>query len=178
MLVQPESVECSVHFSLRDFHSSDFHSLWLIDQQCFAPGISYSEPELAGYMSVAGCFTLVAEASGGQAESPVEPNTPEILGFVVAHLNRARAGHIITIDVTPRAQRSGVGSALLRAAEERLSRQGCREVRLEAAVNNVSALKFYRRHHYFVLRTIPAYYPGGLDAFVLKKNLPLSGQDR
>ncbi len=170
----PESLQCGVHFSLRDFHSSDFQSLWRIDQQCFAPGISYSEAELAEYMNVPGSFTIVAHATSEPAEE-VADDQSQILGFVVAHLNRTRLGHIITIDVLPKAQRLGVGSALLKAAEHRLTRSGCRLIRLEAAINNTSALRFYKRHNYFVLKTIPAYYPGGLDALVLKKDL-LSGQ--
>jgi ribosomal-protein-alanine N-acetyltransferase len=168
-----------VRFSLRDFHSGDFETLWHIDQQCFVPGISYSREELSVYVKVPGSFTLVAETlpadgdSGGKA-----PDDPEIVGFVVANLNRARAGHIITIDVIPQAQRSGVGSALLRAAEERLDRHGCKWIRLEAAVDNASALSFYKRHHFNVVRTIPGYYPNGVDAFVLKKDLPSAAADR
>src|SRR5207244_6990912 len=51
-----------VQVTIRDFHSRDFETLWRIDQQCFAPGISYSRPELAAYMHAAGSFTLVAES--------------------------------------------------------------------------------------------------------------------
>ena len=32
----------SVEFALRDFRHEEFEALWRIDQQCFAPGISYS----------------------------------------------------------------------------------------------------------------------------------------
>jgi ribosomal-protein-alanine N-acetyltransferase len=44
-------------------------------------------------------------------------------------------------------------------------------VRLETAVDNASALAFYKRHKYDLVRTIPRYYPGGVDAFVLRKDL-------
>ena len=165
-----------MRFSLRDFHSSDFGQLWSIDQQCFRAGIAYSRAELSAYMNLPGAFTMLAET----AESGADPagGKPEVLGFVVAHLNRAHAGHIITIDVLPKAQRSGVGSALLGAAEQRLHERGCKFIRLETAVDNESALHFYKRHQYVVVRTIPAYYPDGLDALVLKKNLPSPAQAR
>jgi ribosomal-protein-alanine N-acetyltransferase len=150
-----------VEYSLRDFHNPDFETLWRIDQQCFAPGISYSQPELAAYIRLLGSFTLVAETSNsGEAR---------ILGFVVA--NRRRQGHIITIDVLPEARRLGIGSKLLSAAEDRLRASQCTAVKLETAVNNMSALAFYKRHGYFVVKTVPRYYPDGLDAFVLEKNL-------
>jgi [ribosomal protein S18]-alanine N-acetyltransferase len=155
-----------VDFSLRDFHNSDFDTLWQIDQQCFAPGISYSQRELAAYIRLWNSFTLVAEG--------VSSDPARIFGFVVATANRRGEGHIITIDVVPEARRFGVGSKLLTAAEDRLCHRRCASVFLETAVNNTPALAFYKRHHYFVVKTLPRYYPDGLDAFVLEKNL-LSG---
>lgn len=149
-------------FSLRDAHPTDFESLWRIDQQCFAPGIAYSQPELSTYMRLAGSFTLVAES---------DSNPTSILGFLVAIVKRAGLGHIITIDVLPEARRSGVGSKLLSSAESRLRAAGCSVVKLETAVNNTSALSFYKRHGYFLFKTLPRYYPDGLDALALKKDL-------
>jgi [ribosomal protein S18]-alanine N-acetyltransferase len=151
-----------VDFSLRDFQRDDFEALWRIDQQCFAPGISYSQPELAAYIGLLGSFTLVAESSNSERR---------ILGFVVGRANRRRQGHIITIDVLPDARRFGVGSKLLSAAEDRLRSAQCATVNLETAVNNMTALAFYKRHQYFVIKTIPRYYPDGLDAFALEKSL-------
>lgn len=166
-----------MRFSIRDFHSDEFEVLWRIDQQCFSPGIAYSRPELAAYIRMAGAFTLVAEA---QAEGVEQPRTPlefrqgeacGVVGFIVARLNARRAGHIITIDVLAEGRRSGIGSALLHAAEQRLRSAGCGSVRLETAVNNTSALIFYKRHQYSVTRTIPHYYADGVDAFVMRKDL-------
>jgi len=71
----------------------------------------------------------------------------------------------------PAIRRSGVGSALLEAAEERLHAAGSHAVGLETAVDNVSALAFYKRQGYNVLRTWPRYYSNGVDALVLKKEL-------
>ena len=42
---------------------------------------------------------------------------------------------------------------------------------LEAAVDNSTALAFYKQHGYSVIRTWPRYYSNGVDALVLKKNL-------
>jgi ribosomal-protein-alanine N-acetyltransferase len=174
---QSASVQCSVRFSIRDFHSDDFEVLWRIDQQCFSPGIAYSRPELAAYIRMAGAFTLVAEAQQEEVEEPSSPlefgqgEACRVVGFIVASLNARRAGHIITIDVLAEGRRSGIGSALLQAAEQRLRSAGCGSVRLETAVNNISALVFYKRHQYSVTRTIQHYYPDGVDAFVMRKDL-------
>jgi len=137
--------------------------LWRIDQQCFAPGIAYSQRELAAYIRRKGAFTIVAEQVGEQREASIQ-------GFIVAEARRAM-GHIISIDVLPNSQRSGLGSKLLKAVEARLSALQCRNVVLETAVDNIGALAFYKRHHYSLLKTSPRYYSNGVDAFVLGKNL-------
>lgn len=153
-------------FALRDFRSEDFDTLWKIDQECFPPAIAYSRFELKVYLRRRGSFTLVAE---GEHE---QPGAGSILGFIVAESARRQAGHIITLDVLPKARRFGVGSNLLQSAETRLADAACKSVVLETAVDNTAALAFYKRHGYFVVKTIPRYYTNGVDAFVLEKDLP------
>jgi ribosomal-protein-alanine N-acetyltransferase len=165
-------VACSynggVEFTLRDFRADDFETLWAVDQKCFAAGIAYSRPELSAYMRRRGAFTIVAE-SPRRALNGSLPGS--VAGFIVAESDRRGIGHIITIDVLPEHRRSGLGSKLLAEAEKRLESSACRSIRLEAAVNNISAIAFYKRHDYDVVGTIPRYYPGGLNAFVLQKDI-------
>ncbi len=162
-----------VLFTLRDFRREDFETLWRIDQSCFPLGISYSRLELSAYIRRRGAFTLVAESA--ELEQPergeIAKPAPSILGFIVAEASRRGMGHIMTIDVVSAARRFGVGSKLLAAAEERLQNAGVAQVFLEAAVDNKTALAFYKRHDYFVVKTVPRYYSNGLDAFVLQKDL-------
>ena len=162
-----------VLFTLRDFRREDFETLCRIDQSCFPSGISYSRLELSAYIRCRGAFTLVAESA--ELEQPergeIAKPAPSILGFIVAEASRRGMGHIMTIDVVSAARRFGVGSKLLAAAEERLQSAGVTQVFLEAAVDNQAALAFYKRHGYFVVKTIPRYYSNGLDAFVLHKDL-------
>ena len=65
----------------------------------------------------------------------------------------------------------GLDRFLLRAAEDRLRAAGSRAVGLETAVDNLSALSFYKRHGYNVVKTWPRYYSNGVDALVLRKEL-------
>jgi [ribosomal protein S18]-alanine N-acetyltransferase len=148
-----------VSFLIRDFNLEDFETLWQMDQACFPPGISYSRRELNTYMRRKDSFTLVA----------ADETDGKIAGFIVAH--GGTTGHIITIDVAAAARRWGVGSLLLRAAEDRLLASGAKAVGLETAVDNVVALSFYKRHGYHVVRTWPRYYSNGVDALVLTKHL-------
>jgi len=117
-----------------------------------------------------GAFTLVAEAALKVGEVPDEDS---ILGFLVAERGRG-IGHVITIDVRSDARRHRVGSALLEAAELRLLSAQCQLVRLETAVDNATAISFYKRRGYNVIQTIPHYYSSGADALMLEKDLLLS----
>lgn len=148
----------AVAIAVRDYKAEDFESLWRMDQVCFPPGISYSKQELRSFIRHRGSFTLVATDA-----------KEELQGFIVAHCGAT--GHVVTIDVGPDTRRTGVGSLLLRAAEERMRVAGCRAIGLETAVDNVTALSFYKRHGYDVIRTWPRYYSNGVDALVLKKDL-------
>jgi ribosomal-protein-alanine N-acetyltransferase len=173
-----------VSFIIRDFQPPDFDTLWRIDQTCFAAGISYSRAELRLYMRRRASFTLVAvsDESGQWSDSPSNKERDKrlppsasadgaVAGFIIAEAGARAHGHIITIDVISTARRTGVGSLLLRAAEDRLISTECRSVELETAVDNLSAIAFYKRHGYSVIRTFPHYYANGVDALVLEKTL-------
>jgi [ribosomal protein S18]-alanine N-acetyltransferase len=175
-----------VSATVRDFQPEDFDTLWRIDQECFPPGISYSQKELRFYMRRSGSFTLVAKDGSASADGRDSTGMvraaakgylsgdvakPSISGFIVAEGGRRGVGHIITIDVVAAARRCGVGSLLLGAAEDRLRAAGSFAVALETAVDNVSALRFYKRHGYDVIQTLPRYYSDGMDALVLQKQL-------
>jgi len=170
-----------VPFAIREYDPADFDTLWRIDQACFPAGISYSRAELKLYTRRRGAFTLVAVPAAAKLDPELGTGAgksasadPDIAGFIVAEAGRRESGHIITIDVVSSARRSGVGSLLLRAAEDRLRQADCRSVELETAVDNVSALSFYKRHAYNVVRTFPRYYSNGVDALVLMKDLRTS----
>ncbi|HEY6339839.1 MAG TPA: N-acetyltransferase [Candidatus Sulfotelmatobacter sp.] len=166
-------------FVIRDFRPEDFEILWRMDQECFAPGISYSRPELKFFIRRRRSFTLVAELAPEQAGEQGAAKRVEktgagdanarVAGFLVTQTGRA--GHIITIDVATSARRLGVGSQLLQAAEDRLREEGSTAVGLETAVDNLAALVFYKRHGYSVIETVPRYYSNGVDALRLKKDL-------
>jgi len=168
-----------VRFTVRDYRPTDCDTLWAIDQSCFDPEIAYSRYELQVYLRRSRAFTLVAVSGGENPHSPSDVSLsetglvgdPAILGFIVAESSRRGIGHIITIDVRPIARRHHIGSALLNEAEDRFRAANCSAIRLETAVDNASAISFYKRHGYDVIRVIPHYYSNGLDALLLEKNL-------
>ena len=161
-------------FSIRNYREEDFKILLAIDQSCFPRGIAYSAFELKTYINRKGSFTFVAESSEHGEE---KSDDTSIIGFIVGEQARG-IGHIITIDVRAEARRHRVGSALLELAEKQLRLWKCSVMRLETAVDNISALSFYKRHGYHVIKTIPRYYSNGVDALLLEKNLLSSPPSR
>ena len=91
--------------------------------------------------------------------------------YQIAQAKMCIRDSIITIDVVAEARRLGVGSALLRAAEEELLRSGAVVLALETPVNNEAAIRFYKRKGFFVEKTVAGYYSGQLDALVMTKEL-------
>jgi len=147
-----------VEVAIRDFRSDDFEQLWAIDQECFPADIAYSKAELMHYIRRPAAFTIIAELDRS------------IAGFTVGEMIRQR-GHLITLDVLEPFRRHSIGSKLMVAAETRFREKGCLAVFLETAVNNVPAIAFYNRHEYVVVKTIPRYYHGTLDALLMGKKL-------
>ena len=77
-----------------------------------------------------------------------------VVGFVMFTVEHGRyeqdvrPGLVENLYVAPDARREGIGSALLRAAEERLVADGATVVQLEAMADNESARQFYAAHGY------------------------------
>lgn len=159
-------------YRLRDYRPADFRLLWELDQRCFTRGIAYSQRELAHYIRMSGAFTVIAEeAEAMKSEEAPGEGKPRIVGFLVGQTLPRGVGHIVTIDVVPEVRRAGIGSLLMEECEARLRSAACKAVYLETAVDNDAALRFYKRLHYSVLRTIPRYYLGTLDALLMGKRL-------
>jgi ribosomal protein S18 acetylase RimI-like enzyme len=156
-------------YRLRDYRPGDLRRLWEIDQQCFARGIAYSQRELAHYIAKARGFTLVAESAAPAGDET--GHAPCIVGFLVGHVLPRGVGHIVTIDVLPKVWRAGIGSLLMEECETRLRTAECQAVYLETAVDNDTALRFYKRRRYSVLKTIPRYYLDSIDALLMGKKL-------
>jgi len=140
---------------IRDYQADDFDTLCDIDRRCFPPGIAYSPDDIAMSMLEPGTFIIIGEHDAGVAGFV-------IAGFILARRERSDRGHIITIDVLAEHRRSGLGSMLLEAAHAQLAG---RRVILEVAVDNASAIAFYKKHGYVTQRRMKKYYLDRDDAW-------------
>lgn len=153
---------------LRRYQPEDFDRLVEIDHLCFQEGIAYPAEEMAYFLSLRSATTLIGT------------DQDKIQGFIIAERFRPRRGsrsmgRIITIDVLPESQGTGLGNLLLTGAEDELRHYGCDYVSLEVAVNNERALRFYKKHGYSVLKVLPRYYLRSVDGLLMGKKLQESG---
>ncbi|HEY7839712.1 MAG TPA: N-acetyltransferase [Terriglobales bacterium] len=154
---------------LQPLSAADSARLWALDQRCFPPGIAYSESEIrACLLQAARGFHAAIGATmddGGDA-----PQLRPPAAFILSLLHRRR-GHIITLDVAPEHRRRGLGWALMLAAEAHFRALGAVGMRLETAVDNQAARRFYARLGYREMRELPDYYARGQHGLLLLKSL-------
>jgi ribosomal protein S18 acetylase RimI-like enzyme len=144
---------------LRPGVPADLEILYQIDQACYPPGIAYSRRTLRAFLTMPGAHCLVAEVAAG------------IAGFIVTVAENDWA-HIITLDVLEPHRRRGIGSALLKEAEQQLAARGVRRVTLETAHDNAPAIAFWQKHGYRTRAVRKRYYLGRIDAWSMEKPLP------
>lgn len=138
-------------FSVRAFRGSDRPALEALWARVFpddpprnAPGIMIDnklkvQPELL----------LVGERTAEPADDQSGATSPNIGGAVMAGYDGVR-GWIYHLAVAPELRRRGLGSQLVRAAEERLRALGCPKVNLQVRTSNREVVAFYRRLGYQV----------------------------
>ncbi|MGD0965369.1 MAG: GNAT family N-acetyltransferase [Candidatus Acidiferrales bacterium] len=147
-----------VIFKLRTYQPADFAKLYQIDQACYEPEIAYSRRELRHYMRFPGLECVVAEAES------------RVVGFCLA-AGEEGLGYVITMDVLAAYRRRGIASALLESVEQRLAARQVSVVWLETATDNDAAIAFWQRHGYRKHGVRKDYYPGGRDAYTMRKSI-------
>jgi len=133
--------------------------MWRIDQICFDEGIAYS-PDIFYYLLLIKSDPAFVATEHG-----------EVVGFVLSARDKKRTGQIVTIDVLPSHRKNGIGSELMKLAENSLSGLGIKTVKLQTAVNNEGAIAFYNRLGYSQQGLLKKYYGTNGDAFLFSKEL-------
>jgi ribosomal-protein-alanine N-acetyltransferase len=100
-----------------------------------------------------------------------------LIGYVMcrieygfSHLRRlglARKGHIVSIAVREQHRGKGVGTMLMRATQEAMTKKTATESYLEVRVSNSEAIVLYQRLGYKVSGRLEAYYKDGEAALVM-----------
>ena len=133
-------------------------ALALIHAGAFPPGAQWGTDAMALQLSLPGAFGLI-DPAGGMVLARVAADEAEIL----------------TLAVTREVRRTGLGRRLLRAAMDEAAARGAVSMVLEVAVINAPAASLYRTAGFTEVGRRRAYYPGGVDALILRASLVCGG---
>lgn len=132
-------------------------ALAAIHAACFVPSERWGQDAMALQLGLPGAFGLI------------DPRGAMVLARVAAD-----EAEILTLAVAPALRRQGIGRALLEAAAAEAARRGALALFLEVAAANTSARALYAAAGFTQVGLRRRYYPGGIDALVLRRPLALS----
>lgn len=90
---------------------------------------------------------------------------------VVCYRRNSRSARLYSLAVHAHTRGSGLGGAMLAAAEADAGAHGCTAMRLEVHTGNTAALALYERRGYARVARLPRFYEDGADAWRYAKDL-------
>jgi ribosomal protein S18 acetylase RimI-like enzyme len=135
----------------------DLNQLRYIEKICF-PQDLWPLWDLIGVLTFPNVVRLKASIDG------------QMVGFIAGDLRASeRMAWVATVCVLPEFRGRGVGTALMRACEERLELP---TIRLSVRLSNQGAVQLYEHLGYQRIGIWPGYYQDGEDALVMEKQRP------
>ena len=126
----------------------DLDKLFEIEGKCFGFE-AFTKEQLAYLLFDRNNVSLIAKING------------EIVGFIIGRINfngGQTVGHVLTVDVSPKHRRKGVGLKLLTEIEKVFKERGVKICYLEAREDNFAALNLYQKKRYKRVKKLRNYY--------------------
>jgi len=139
----------------------DLEILYKIEEECFTKE-AFTKKQIRNLLQNSNAISLIVQTNG------------ETAGFIIGLTypnNKARIGHVITIDIAIKHRRKGIGTRLLNGLERKFVRKGVETCYLEVRIDNVVARELYRRQGYKETKQLKYYYPKRTNGVRLKKKL-------
>ena len=100
----------------------------------------------------------------------VAVSNEHLMGFIILNMNGAFIGYIQTVCISPEWRNRGIGSVLLKFAEERILRETPNVFMCVSSFNN-EALRLYKRLGYEVIGELKDYIVAGYSEILLRKTI-------
>ena len=142
--------------SLRPAADQDVDAIVVLERACFPD--PWRADSIRSELAEPTRVPVVAEHGG------------EVLGWAVT-LVSGDVADLLRIGVLPSARRTGTASALLTAVSAESVARGAGRMLLEVAEDNAAARAFYATAGFGEIHRRRGYYPGGVDALVLAREL-------
>ncbi|MCS7096641.1 MAG: ribosomal protein S18-alanine N-acetyltransferase [Candidatus Bathyarchaeota archaeon] len=146
--------------SIEDVSLEFLERLYEIEKECFRKE-AFTKQQIAKLLMSPNSVGLVAKVNG------------EIIGFIIGALhydNDQLVGHILTIDISEKYRRKGIGVKLLQEMEKIFAGKGVAKCRLEVREDNIAAIKLYSKLGYKKAGMLPYYYKDK-HGILFEKNL-------
>ena len=146
---------------LRQASVDDLAAIMQIERECFVRD-AWSEQNMLDELAAAHTYYLVAQIGD------------RVVGYAgLSNLAGSAQADIQTIAVSPDTRGLGIGRKIMFALTAEAKSRGAREILLEVRADNTVAQKLYRVFGFKHIGVRKKYYqPDGVDAFVMKTELP------
>lgn len=134
--------------SIEDVSLECIERLYEIEKECFREE-AFTKQQIAKLLTSPNSIGLIAKKNG------------KIIGFVIGAVYYDKdqlVGHILTIDISQKHRRKGIGVKLLQEIEKIFAEKGAVKCRLEVREDNIAAIKLYRKLGYKKAGKLPYYY--------------------
>ncbi|MFT4188858.1 MAG: ribosomal protein S18-alanine N-acetyltransferase [Aeromicrobium sp.] len=143
----------------RPVTAADLPALVAVEQAGFAPAQAWNESQLRAELDLPDRIVRVSETDGA------------VTGYATCSV-LADTADLLRIAVDPSARRHGHARGLLADLAQAAADEGAERLMLEVAADNDAALAFYRAAGLTPIHRRRRYYPGGVDAIILTRELP------
>jgi ribosomal-protein-alanine N-acetyltransferase len=143
----------------RQLAEKDLIEIYSLDQLCYEQGISYSLQTIFLFYYYFDHISYVVEVED------------RLVGFIMTNMINKNKAHLITLDVHPDFRRKGLGSRLLKMAEEEVKKKRVNNISLEVDIENYPAIKLYEKFGFSKTKILKNYYKKCRDAYLMEKDL-------
>jgi [ribosomal protein S18]-alanine N-acetyltransferase len=155
---------------LREYRESDLGTIFALDEVCFEPPFRFSARAMKQFAEARNALTVVADTDA----------TNEVVGFCIAHVERARKGltaYVVTLDVAPQYRRQGLAQEMMKRIEQQAVEAECDAMALHVSVENEGAIAFYESDGYERSHLVKSFYGLGRHAYVYRKAFAGAARD-
>ncbi len=143
-------------FSIRNFNLGDLDEVLEIEKLSF-PKDAYTKSLFKEFYKFFSEGFFVAEIKG------------KIVGYIFGYIYRDE-GEIVSISVHPDYRGLGIGNKLMETFISLLKNKGGKRCFLQVRVSNITAIEFYKKLGFKILKREKRYYLDE-DAYLMKKDL-------
>jgi len=146
----------SFRFEFRPYEERDLEAMYALDFACFDRPFRFRIEDIRTFAGERDAVTVLAEEAG------------QLVGFFIVE-RTGTAAYLVTLDVSPRLRRQGLGRELLTRAERAFP--DVARLVLHVYTGNETAIQFYEANGYLRTGEARTFYGQGRDAWIYTKEL-------